>query len=273
MLSPSEQALYFQSLSQGLRVLDQARAKRILGVSDAYAAKLLHQLAKRGAAVKVAKGVYVLATADSVGQKGPPIVDPWPVLDDVMKRIQPEYFVAYVSAAYVQGAATEIPFNLSIAAPRQRRPVKIGLSRIAFHFVPKEKWFGTQRTRQSGEFITVSDPERTLLDCAHRPDLCGGAEGLAQIAWELAWKVKPRLVQEYLRRLGEPGIAQRLGFILSRLQRQKAPRQVAPLIRVLEAAVGQGIHSLDPNRSRRATRMDERWRIWVNADVEAWRHA
>lgn len=273
MLSPSEQALYFRSLSGSGRVLDKERVKRILAVSDAYAVKLLHKLAKRGAAIKVVKGVYVLATAEAVGQKGPPVIDPWAVLDEVMKRVQPEYFVAYVSAAYLHGAVTEIPFNITVAAPRQRRPFRLGSSRVIFHVVRKEKWFGTQRVRQSGEFVTVSDPERTLLDCASRPDLCGGADGLAEVALELAWKVKPGIVREYLRRSDDEGIAHRLGFIVSRLARHRAPRQVAPLIRVLSKGVGEGVHSLDPGRNRRGARMDPRWRVWVNADVEAWRRA
>jgi predicted transcriptional regulator of viral defense system len=181
--------------------------------------------------------------------------------------VEPAHYVAYASAAYLHGAANEVPFNPQVAAPRQHRPLRIGNARLTFHRVADTTW-GTQRLRQGGAYVTVSDPERTLLDCAARPDLCGGADGLAQLAIELVAKVRPPVLAGYLRRLRKPGVANRLGFIFAHRSRRAAPLQ-----RVLERARTRGRYRLDPDQPRQRARFDPTWRVWVNVDVEAWRRA
>jgi predicted transcriptional regulator of viral defense system len=90
------------------------------------------------------------------------------------------------------------------------------------------------------ESLSVSDPERTVLDALGRPELSGGLGGVAQIVASakpsLRW---PRLA-EYAERLGNRSLARRLGYLLDRvrpdvdvpsaLRRRLAPRAGEPFV-------------------------------------------
>lgn len=271
-LPPRELDLYFALLNRGKWVVTSAEAVDIANVSRTHADKILHGLNKRHALRRVGKGVYVIAPPDALYEKRPASVDPFRVLDQLMRAFDIPYYTAYSTAAFLHGASHEMPFNVHVATPRQRRPISLGSANVVFHKVPADRMSGTTRIRQSGEYLTVSGIERTLLDCASRLDLCGGAEGLAQIASELAQRANGRELAAQAGTLAHPAAVQRLGFILARLSESKPPLASPHLTKQLFKFVGKTVYTLDPAREETGS-IDDSWKVRVNVDVLGWLRA
>lgn len=135
-----------------------------------------------------------------------------------------------------------------------------------------ERMTGTMRMRQSGEYLTVSDVEKTILDCADRFDLCGGPAGLARIVWEIGTKVEASKLRKYAEEDGRQPVIQRLGYILAQLAYKKPSRVPRALYKALVPLRSERTYDLDPARGG-AAELDEYWNVRVNTDILGWRHS
>jgi predicted transcriptional regulator of viral defense system len=194
------------------------------------------------------------------------VVDPHLILDELMQSngADGRYYVAYQSAAAIHGAAHQLPFVLLVAVPQQRRPIELGRARIQFVQLKAEKFFGFQQTTYHDVPLNVSDPEKTILDCLERFDLCGGVAEVARTISGLIDEVERDKLLEYLRRMDNQALAQRVGFILERLS---TVQQIeGDLIAGIARQVGEHVYPLDPHEPEAGV-LDSRWRIRENVDV------
>jgi predicted transcriptional regulator of viral defense system len=110
--------------------------------------------------------------------------------------------------------------------------------------------------------VTVSDPERTILDGLSRPDLCAGVSQVATGLWmrhdDLDWD---RLAG-YALRLGTRAVAQRLGYLLE-LYGLGTPSTVESL----QEMVGSSYARLDPLLPESGPYL-ARWRLQLNLESE-----
>lgn len=268
-LTPREQDLYFALLRRGKWVVDTQDAIEIEDISHGYARKLLHDLNKKHALVRVGHGIYAVAPPESLGEPGPPAIDPFRILDQLMEALEIPYYAAYMTAAYLHGGAHEIPMNLAIATPKRRRPIDLGSTRINFHGIPEARMNGTMRLRESGEYLTVSDVEKTFLDSADRLDLCGGPDGLAQIVWELARKADASKLRKYAKADGRRPVLQRLGYVLAQLAYKKPSRVPRALYKGLNPFRSETVYPLDPSAGDQGE-LDDDWNVRVNMDILGW---
>jgi len=268
VLGPLESGLYFGLLSEGRWVVSTSDAARREEITHNHAAKLLHALHRKGLLTRVGRGIYAVASPTSLAENTP-TVDPYRVIDQLMKLLGIPYYIGFASAVHLHGASDEIPFTIQVATVRQRRPLRVAATPIKFHQVAADRFFGIVRVRQSGEFVSVSDPEKTLLDCAERPNLCGGLHGLIGVSRELAHDLDLRRLREHARRMGPGPSVQRLGFVLMRLRmaRKRIIPPEAPAALSLRRKLGP--YPLDPSRPRRG-REDRKWRIIVNGHIPGW---
>lgn len=271
-LPPREQDLYFALLNRGRWVVNTREAMAIASVSHGHARKILHSLHKRRALVRAGRGLYALCPPGGLYEGGEPSIDPFRVLDQLMNALELPYYAAYATAAFLHGGAHEIPFNVDVATPKVRRPILLGPTRIHFRAVPASRMFGAMRLRQAGEYLAVSDIEKTLLDCADRLDLCGGADGLAQIAYELAPGTDAKKLRQYASVYGSKPVVHRLGYVLAQLARKKPSRVPRPLSKVLKPLLGSAVYPLDPAAGD-VGELDAHWKVRVNADVLGWMRA
>lgn len=268
-LSPKEQDLYFALVNRGKWVVDVQDVIEIEDVSHGYARKLLHDLNRKNALVRAARGTYTVATPESLHEPGEPPIDPFKILDQLMDTLERPYYAAYMTAAYLHGGAHEIPMNLDIATPNRRRPIYLGPTRISFRQIPEERMYGTTRIRQSGEYLTVSDLEKTLVDCADRLDLCGGPHGLARILWEVGTNVDPNKLGAYAREDGRKPMIQRLGYVLAQLAYRNRSRVPRDLYQALDSLQSDNVYPLDPSVGE-VDEVNDDWNVRVNVDVLGW---
>jgi len=265
-LSHLEQTIYFACQRTGVNVIDASVAMRLIDVSRKHAVNLLSSMARKGALHRVGRSRYAVIPPDVLYGRKSYVVDPHQIIGELMRTKEggDQYYVAYQSAAALHGAAHQLPFVLMVATPCQRRPIELGQARIQFVQIKKPKFFGFQELFYQEARLNVSDPEKTILDCLERYDLCGGIDEAARTISVLLEKaVSDRLVG-YLKRMGNQALTQRLGLILERLNTLQAVDE--NLIADIDRQVGDHIYPLDPHGPA-GGKVDTRWRIRENIDV------
>jgi predicted transcriptional regulator of viral defense system len=265
-LSHLEQTIYFATQRQGMHLVDADFAIDLVDISRRHAVNLLASMAQKGALHRVGRGRYAVIPPDVLYGRRSYVVDPHPILDELMRTSGADgrYYVAYQSAAAIHGAAHQLPFVLLVAVPQQRRPIELGRARIQFVQLKPEKFFGFQQTTYHDVSFNVSDLEKTILDCLERFDLCDGVAEVARTISGLIEEVECDKLLEYLRRMDNQALAQRLGLIIERLGTVQEIEK--DLIDAVARQVGEHVYPLDPHEPE-AGILDSRWRIRENVDV------
>ena len=265
-LSHLEQTIYFASQRQGVHLLDADFVTDLVGVSRKHAVNLLASMAQKGALHRVGRGRYAVIPPDVLYGRRSYVVDPHLILDELMQTNGADglYYVAYQSAAAIHGAAHQLPLALLVAIPQQRRPIELGRARIQFVQLKPEKLFGFQQIQYHDFPLNVSDREKTILDCLERFDLCGGVAEVARTISGLIEDAEPDKLLDYLQRMDNQALAQRLGLILERLSTVEEIEE--GLIDGIAQQVGVHIYPLDPHEPEVGV-LDSRWRVRENIDV------
>jgi predicted transcriptional regulator of viral defense system len=176
-----------------------------------------------------------------------------------------DYFLAYYTAME-NHQMLQHPLTTVIAATTTQRPaVDVGPATFRFVKLAKRKFFGVEKRQiQRGKTVNVSDLEKTFLDAADRPDLCGGIEEVFRGFDRQARALDGDRILRYTMRLGSPTITKRLGFLL-----EAAGYGESAVLLDLRTMAGRLHHyvPLDPKRPRNGER-DTRWEILVNLPLD-----
>ena len=108
----------------------------------------------------------------------------------------------------------------------------------------------------------MSDLEKTLLDCAVRPDLCGGLAELAKGLWLRKGDLDERRMVAYLQRQDHKAAIKRIGFLLETYSLGR-PETIASL----QSLVTDRYALLDPMLPDEGA-YRAHWRLRINLDPE-----
>jgi predicted transcriptional regulator of viral defense system len=176
-----------------------------------------------------------------------------------------DYFLAYYTAMEIHQMLQHPLITVMAATSEQRPTVAVGPVTFKFVKVAKRKFFGMEkRQMQRGRTVNVADLEKTFLDCANRPDLCGGIEDVLRGFDRRGEALDGDRLLRYAMRLGSPTATKRLGFLL-----EAAGYGESSVLLELRRMAGRQHHyvPLDPKRSRDGER-DTRWEILVNVPLD-----
>jgi predicted transcriptional regulator of viral defense system len=186
-------------------------------------------------------------------------------LDSLMRYLGlPAYYVGLLTAAQWHGASHFAVQETQVIVPKQMRPIQVGREKIRFFMkadaanTPVE-----MRTLEYGP-IRVSSPEATAVDLVRYIDAAGGLNFVATVLAELKKELKPGVLKVAVAKGSNAATTQRLGYILERVA---DARLTAPLARWLVRQHPR-TRPLDPRASVKGVALNERWRLWVNADIE-----
>ncbi len=251
--------------TEGDRVFSTSRARELgprVGLKDAYLWEALYHLRRNGWIVALRRGLYALCSAV-------PGVTPTHEFEIAMALVEPGA-ISHWSAMHHHGLTEQAPRKVFVlttnraSVPRRRRAgarqVRDGL-RIAgtsyqFVRVRPERFFGTEKTWVGEARVTITDPERTLLDGLAMPQYCGDfAEVLHAFEVRGADLNLPRII-EYALKL-DAATAKRLGWVLE--------RQGVDLSKLepLAALPIKGYRKLDPTGPRKGP-CNRAWMIQEN---------
>lgn len=238
-----------------------ADAAEALALEHRRAARLLRQLADQGWLVRLQRGLYSTIPLEA---EDPArwIADPWAVASSALA---PGYVGGWTALHHWD--LTDQVFGTTVfvtTRPVPRRERQIAGSRFHLRHRPEAALFGTRRVWREGTPVTVSDPERTVVDCLDDPSVGAGlrhtADALVTYA-EGAVVNWGRLV-EYADRLGNRTVFKRLGYLAETLGLGDEA-----LVGQCLARVSAGVGRLDPARPPVGP-TSTRWGLRINAGVE-----
>ncbi len=256
-LSSQEAALLAHLSADSHTLFTTAQAQALLG-NDAYAANVLSRLVKKGWLERLQRGLYLIIPLEAGPERlwsesGPVIAS---------RLIQPSA-LAYWSALHYWGMTEQVPQVIFVQTTQRKATLQVLGMHFRFVTLPPKRFFGVVQRTVDGKAFAVTDREKTLLDAAARPDLCGGIAQLAQALSGHHVEVDWVRVDDYLQRWGGGAVVKRLGYLVETLD-LPIPEQVSRLER-WQGWISQGISLLEPRSDARGA-VVTRWNLRINSE-------
>lgn len=228
--------------------------------------KALNRLVRRNLAVLAMKrpSGWLIVPAEQKHYGAPPVT--W-WIDDCLKRVEPHYYVALLSAAKHWGSSHYALQTTQVMVSRPRAPMTPGKLRVEFFTKRSLSQTPTVMVTSGVAPWRVSTREATLLDLLRHQTQIGGLESIARIATDLAPAITPQGLHDALEALDQVPVAQRLGYILDRLGLKKLANVVEKWIFARRTSP----QPLELQSSTRSTEqiLNQRWNILANEQTPA----
>jgi predicted transcriptional regulator of viral defense system len=259
-LGKENAALFTGLASQGKLVFSIADAQKISGSNYQATLQALHRLVNAGWLVKLGAGKYALVSPDA-GQDVIPTANRLIIGREIVGDVP--YYGSHETALEAHNLLTRPVIGVTITTPRRLKLKKVLQTTYRFIYAKPEKIWGTRPVWVTdSEQMIFSDPERTLLDCLARPDLCGG---ISEVAGALSigkilfdWERLTRYAEYY----DQQAAVKRLGFLLDLLN-----LGTATAYERLQDVIGPSYAPLDPFLPDEG-RYISRWKIILNIEPE-----
>jgi predicted transcriptional regulator of viral defense system len=190
------------------------QAGAILSVSDAHARLILHRLVKKGWLAPVVPGVFELIPAER-GEV--PFVDSNALaLGSVLVK---PYAFAYSTAAYFHGLTTQAPAIVFLQTDTGKTHTVIARGKsYRIIRVSAKMFFGIDTVNAYGSNVTMTDPEKTVLDSLLKPEITGDIPEVASMLWQGKNRFNWQKLVDYAIKFRSQSLIQRLGFLLDDLE-------------------------------------------------------
>lgn len=247
--------------ADGDRIFSTDRARELapsVGLSEGYLRQALHHLVRAGWLVRVRKGLYVISSTV-------PGTSPVHEFEIAMALVKPAA-ISHRSAMHYHGLTDQSPRKVFVLTTTEasvpRRPrgndegYRVGDTLFQFTQTKPERYFGTEKIWVGEARVTITDPERTLIDGLLMPQHCGDFAEVLHAIGERGEQLDVERIIRYALQL-DAATAKRLGWVLEELG--YAPEQLDPLL----AVPIKGYRCLDPTGPRRGP-CNRRWMIQEN---------
>ena len=218
----------------------------------------LSRLQRGGWLKRIERGLYLLVPLSA----GPDRAWTEDALVIGTRLVEPSA-IAYWSALRFWNFTEQAPRTIFVQSPHRKLKPKLILAGVQYQFVTirEPRFFGLARRAVDGQPIQVTDREKSVVDAADRPDLCGGIWQLAQALrghWaEVDW---PKL-DEYLIRFASGAVYKRLGHLVEALALPIPDR--AERLAAWQTHLSAGIAPLDSGEPAGGS-VHMRWRVRDN---------
>lgn len=245
---------------EGKLIFSVEDAQPIYGKSAKVTANLLGKLAGKGWLVRLVRDRYLILPLEGVLRQIP-MADRFVIAREIMGSAP--YYISHYSAMELHEMTTQPVNTVFVTVPRQRRSRPIAGTEYRFVFARPDSFWGWEEVWATPqEQVRVSDLEKTLLDCAARPDLCGGIGELARGLWFRRDELDEGRLAEHAQRLDHKAASRRVGFLLH-VYGLGRPETLS----VLRSSGRGGYDPLDPTLPDEGPH-DAEWRLRINLDPE-----
>lgn len=251
------------ALAHGIGSMRTDDLARLLAVPEAQVRVRLHAPMQRGEWVQPARGLWIPVAPEYRTWGAPPGIE---VVAALAAHLGIDYYVGWLSAAAIHGAAHQAPQVFQVAASRPVRNRVVGRTRFEFHARPTARVPVVEIETRSGS-AAVSSIAATMLDVASDPSLAGGIDNAATVLVELAESVRFDAADLVgLATAYPPSAVRRLGWVLEHSAERRMTEQLGDL-RALAITGPRTPARLDPTRDLTGA-LDAAWLVRINRDVE-----
>ena len=245
-------------------IADARKAGSYCEMSDNYVVEALHHLSSNGWITRLKRGLYVISSSF-------PGMTPVHEFEIAMALVQPSA-VSHWSALHFHGMTEQIPQRVYItttqAVPISRAVKTRNISQrsfsrevngILYEFIKikPERFFGIKDFWVGEVKVTITDPERTLIDGLISPKHFGDwAEIYSAFESHISSLDLAKMINYSLRL--DAVITKRLGWVM-----EKVGVEDAAILQKLEAVPIKGYRVLDSTGPRKGT-CNKRWMIQEN---------
>jgi predicted transcriptional regulator of viral defense system len=185
-------------------------------------------------------------------------------IDDLMKYLGRDYYVALYSAAALYGAAHQQPMEYQVIVQSPMRAIVENNTRI--NFLVRKTWEqeGIENKNSAAGYFNVSQPELTALDFMSFNGKIGGISRIVPILGELIEEMKPSKMYKIASGYPQISSIQRLGYLCDKVyDRQDLAKSIK---RSLKGKAIQNI--LLSVSSPKQGNIDKDWKVDVNVIIE-----
>jgi len=251
--------------AEGDRIFSTERARELapeVGLKDSYLREALYHLHRNGWIVYLRRGLYALSASV-------PGVTPAHEYEIAMALVRPAA-ISHWSALHYHGLTQQVPRKVFVltttdaSIPRLRNnnaePMRngypVGDTIYQFVQVKNERYFGVEKVWIGQARVTITDPERTLLDGLSMPQYCGDFTEVLHAFEVRGEHLDEERIVQYASKL-DTATAKRLGWVLQ-LQGID-PARLDPLLKLPI----KGYRKLDPTGPRKGP-CNRHWMIQEN---------
>jgi len=247
-------------LSHGVHAFTTEDAAAAAGIKPDSARPALARLIKNKLAFSPARGLYVPIPPEFRNWGAVPAA--W-FVDALMAHLGRAYYVGYLSAAEVHGAAHQRPQVFQVVVDKDVRDRSFGRVRLSFITNREAASLPSKRHNTPTGTMAVATPELTAMDLANRPELGGALHNVATVLVDLAndGKLDDAALATLVPRF-PVAAGRRVGWLVEQF--------TAIRLNALAGAVARATEEpskLDQHGERRG-KVDRRWRVRVNTAVE-----
>jgi predicted transcriptional regulator of viral defense system len=222
---------------------------------------VLHRLEKKRWLQRLERGVYLLIPLEA----GPERFWSESPLVIASYLIQP-VAVAYWSALNYWQMTEQVPQVTFVQSTKRKRDLEIIGMRFQFVSIQKDRFFGIIERKINDKKFTVTDREKTLIDCANRPELSGGIAQLSQSLLNEHSQVDWAKLDGYFERWGGGTVVKRLGYLVDMLKLPIPERELR--LNKWKGLLARGISPLEPGSGKDGPTVTT-WQVQVNVNLPA----
>lgn len=249
------------ALARGRSAMTTQEVAGALGVPTGQVSERLAAPRSRSEWVSPTRGLWIPVPSEFRTWGAPPGIE---IIDLLARHLGIDYYVGWLSAAQIHGAAHHAPQLFQVAISRDVRDRTVGRTRFDFHRrADVDKVPVVEHPTRAGH-ARVSTPEATALDVARDVMVAGGIDNAATVMLEL--EEMHALDRDELVRLAATApavVLRRLGYVLDRIGAR-------PDLTALRAFARTGAATparFDPSAAAIGP-VDQEWLVRVNRELE-----
>jgi predicted transcriptional regulator of viral defense system len=252
--------------AEGDRIFSTDRARELapsVGLSEGYLRQALHHLVRSEWLIRIHRGLYIISSA-MPGTSG---VHEFEI---AMSLVHPAA-ISHWSAMHYHGLTDQaprkvfvlttteasIPRRLEVGGKGHEKSYLVGDTHYHFVQIKPERFFGTEKVWIGEARVTITDPERTLIDGLSMPQYCGDFAEVLHAFKTRGEQLDVERIIRYALKL-DAATAKRLGWVLEQMG------FAGETLDALLAVPIKGYRCLDPTGPRRGS-CNRRWMIQENS--------
>ncbi|NLZ30606.1 MAG: hypothetical protein GX885_07685 [Methanomicrobiales archaeon] len=220
------------------------------GIQKNVLSVMLSRWEDRGFVERIERGKYLIIPLE--GEKGRYTLHEFVIASHLVKPSA----MAYWSALHYHGLTEQIPMTVFVQTTARKKRSQLEVFGVNYRIVrvKPEKFFGLKKEWIEETPITITDREKTIIDCLDRPGYAGGIVEVAKALGDTS--LDRESLSQYARRIGNDAVIRRLGYLGER----------AGISLDLPPPASRNYPLLDPVMPHQGE-IDPGWRLVINTEV------